>query len=137
MNMRSEQTLNAADRHAHCVCIVDDDAAVRDSLRALLESYGFEIREFDSAAALLKTQFGYCCLLVDHRMPVTNGMDLLELLRMGGIDTPAILMTDKDEPSLALRIGATQAVAPLTKPITEPALIRSIAAACDGQHCTA
>jgi FixJ family two-component response regulator len=136
MDKRSQQSSNAAE-HAHRICIVDDDAGVRDSLRALLESYGFEIREFDSAAALLGAPIRYCYLIVDYRMPVTNGLDLLELLRMGGIDTPAILMTDKDEPALASRIGAAKAVRALTKPISEAILIRSIAAACDGGICTA
>ncbi len=135
MNVRSQPILNDANRHAHCVCIVDDDAAVRDSLHALLDSHGFEIREFDSAAALLGVPIRYCCLILDYSMPVTNGMDLLELLRMGGVDTPAILMTDKDERALTIRIAAAKAILVLIKPISEATLIRSIATACDSANC--
>ena len=36
------------------ILIVDDDADVRDSLRALLESAGFDVRDFDSAKAVLE-----------------------------------------------------------------------------------
>ena len=38
---------------AEPILIVDDDADVRDSLRALLESAGFDVRDFDSAKAVL------------------------------------------------------------------------------------
>lgn len=117
--------------HGHCICIVDDDAAVRDSMRALLESYGYEVRDFDSAAAFLGAPNTYCCLIVDFRMPVTNGLELLELLRMGGDRTPAILMTDKGEPTLTMRIGAASAHAWLIKPISESELVHTIADACD------
>jgi two-component system, LuxR family, response regulator FixJ len=122
--------------HTHRICIVDDDAAVRDSMRALLESYGYEVKTFDSAAAFLGVPNIYCCLIVDLRMPVTNGLELLELLRMGGVTTPAILMTDKIEPTLAARMEAVGAPARLLKPIAEIELVGAIADAC-GERCAA
>jgi FixJ family two-component response regulator len=118
--------------HTHRICIVDDDAAIRDSMRALLESCGYEVQTFESATAFLNAPMAYCCLILDYRMPVTDGLALLELLRSGGIETPAILMTDKHEPILAKRIGAATA-RPLIKPITEARLIRSLEAICGGR----
>ena len=114
----------------HRICIVDDDAAVRDSMRVLLESYGYEVQEFDSTTAFLRAPCAYCCLIADFRMPVTNGLELLELLRMSSIKTPAILMMDKVEPTLAARIRAVGAQAILLKPIAEIELIGAIAQAC-------
>jgi len=116
--------------HTHRICVVDDDAGVRDSMRALLESHGYEVREFDSAAAYLKDFYPHCCVIVDYRMPGMNGLELLELLRVAEIQTPAILMTDKDEPNLTKRIGTTSAHAWLIKPIAEAELVGAIADAC-------
>lgn len=123
--------MDSVTNHKHRICVVDDDAAVRDSMRALLESYGYEVRDFDSAAAFLGAPRPCCCLIIDFRMPVTNGLELLELLRMGGDPTPAILMTDKGEPNLTMRIGAASAHAWLIKPIAESELVHTIADACD------
>ena len=122
--------------HIHRICIVDDDTAIRDSMGALLEGCGYKTQAFESAAAFLSAPIAYCCLIIDYRMPVTDGLALLELLRSGGTETPAILMTDKNEPVLAARIDATGTPV-LIKPITEARLIRSIEAACDGRYCTA
>ena len=128
--------MDSTPHHMHRICIIDDDAAVRDSMRVLLESYGYEVRTFDSAAAFLVVPNTYCCLIIDLRMPVTNGLELLELLRMGGVATPAIMMTDKIEPTLAARMEAAGAPARLLKPIAEIELIGAIADAC-GERCAA
>jgi FixJ family two-component response regulator len=120
--------------HQHYICIVDDDAGVRDSMRILLDSHGFQISDFASAAAFLAAPLDYCCLIVDHRMPAIDGLELLEMLRASGIATPAILMTDKDEPTLSRRIHGLRDCACLTKPITEANLVRNVGTACE--RCT-
>lgn len=127
--------MDSASGHIHRICIVDDDASIRDSMRALLESYGFETQAFSSAAAFLSTPFSYCCLIVDYSMPVTDGLALLELLRAGDIATPALLMTDKYEPTLVVRTKALGIHVSLVKPIRETKLVRSIEAACTGWRC--
>jgi FixJ family two-component response regulator len=105
------------------VDIIDDDDAVRDSTRALLESYGYEVRDHASAEQFLQAPgLKPDCLLVDQHMPGMTGLDLLEHLRSRGDQTPALMMTGRSDPTLeprAARIGVTL----LHKPVPEDQLV--------------
>jgi len=105
------------------VNIIDDDDAVRDSTRALLESYGYEVRDHPSAEHFLRDAVVKPhCLLVDQHMPGMTGLDLLEHLRAKGDTTPALMMTGRSDPTLeprAMRIGVTL----LHKPVPEEQLV--------------
>lgn len=105
------------------VDIIDDDDAVRDSTRALLESYGYEVRDHASAEHFLRDSSNKPdCLLVDQHMPGMTGLDLLEHLRSKGDQTPALMMTGRSDPTLeprAARIG----VKLLHKPVPEDQLV--------------
>lgn len=111
------------------VDIIDDDDAVRDSTRALLESYGYEVRDHASAEHFLKEAgLKPDCLLVDQHMPGMTGLDLLEHLRARGDQTPALMMTGRSDPTLeprAARIG----VKLLHKPVPEELLVQWIESA--------
>jgi len=59
--------------------VIDDDEAVRDSIRWLLEANGFETRCFDSAEAFLAADAAAesnGCVLIDVRMPGLSGLAL-------------------------------------------------------------
>ena len=105
------------------VDIIDDDDAVRDSTRALLESYGYVVRDYSSAEEFLQEKKPKPdCLLVDQHMPGMTGLDLLEHLRAKGDNTPALMMTGRTDPTLeprAARIG----VKLLHKPVSEDQLV--------------
>jgi len=105
------------------VDIIDDDDAVRDSTRALLESYGYVVHDYSSAEDFLKIKTARSdCLLVDQHMPGMTGLDLLEHLRAEGDSTPALMMTGRSDPTLeprAARIG----VKVLHKPVSEDQLV--------------
>jgi len=107
------------------VCVVDDDDDVRNSLRALLESSGFAVETFSSAAQFLESASGSraACLLLDLQMPVMSGLELLELLRARAIWTPAIFLTANGF-KLERRIANTQALAVLRKPVDDEELLR-------------
>ena len=81
-----------------CVYIVDDDEAVRDSLRWLLEGNGFSVKVFKNAEEMLdfsKAQsHGMAgCLILDVRMPGITGVELHDVLLNEGIDIPVIFIT--------------------------------------------
>ena len=93
------------------VYLVDDDAAVRDALRLLLELRGLAVEAFASAEAALvridRTSRG--CLLTDLRMPVMTGLELMFELRKRSIDLPVVVLTahgDVATTRAALRGGA-------------------------------
>ena len=86
------------------VHIVDDDDGVRDSMRELLASFGYTVREYPSAEAFLGSPRGdVACLLVDHHMPGMSGLDLLEHLTAIGDKTPALVITGGIDPAIATR----------------------------------
>lgn len=103
-----------AQTHSDClplIHIVDDDAAVRDSLGALLDSYGYDVKTYSLAREFLgRNPDGYAgCLVADLHMPEMNGIELIETLRARGAMGPAVVMTGRGDSKLrelALKAGA-------------------------------
>ncbi|MCC6889719.1 MAG: response regulator [Hyphomicrobiales bacterium] len=119
---------------AHCsdrtVLIVDADAAVRGSLQFRLELEGYPVRTYASGPDLLEDidvpETG--CLVIDHRPPVMNGLDLLSELRRRKIGAPAILVASRQDASLTAQTAAAGA-ALIEKPLLNEALLDGIRAA--------
>jgi two-component system response regulator FixJ len=113
------------------ILIVDDDAAVRDSLRALLESSDFAVREFDSAKALLAFPGlkQSACVIADIRMPDMDGLALQEELINRQIGLPVIIVTGHGDVGLAVRAMKAGAVDFIEKPYDEQLLLDSVARA--------
>jgi two-component system, LuxR family, response regulator FixJ len=116
------------------VLIIDDDPAVRNSLKFALEVEGFAVRAYPAGADLLReTEFPTDgCLVVDLKLPEMNGLDLLVELRKRNIGLPAILITT--HPSADVRPRAALAgVTVIEKPLLNDTLFQGIRAALDGQ----
>jgi two-component system response regulator FixJ len=75
--------------------VIDDDAAVRDSVQLLLEGRGIEVHSYASGEAFLREAAPNddSCLIIDVDMPDIDGLELLGQLRATGIRTPAIVIT--------------------------------------------
>jgi len=110
------------------ILIVDDDADVRDSLRALLESAGFQVRDFDSAKGVLAdTSLDQgACLIADIRMPDMDGLALQEELVNRRIGLPVIIVTGHGDVPLAVRAMKAGAVDFIEKPFDDELLLQSI-----------
>ena len=110
------------------ILIVDDDAAVRDSLRALLESSGLAVREFDSAKALLASPLlgESACVVADIRMPDMDGLALQEELIKRRIGLPVIIVTGHGDVALAVRAMKAGAVDFIEKPFDEQWMLDSV-----------
>lgn len=121
--------------HNDTVCIVDDDEAVRDSMRVLIESYGYPVRDYASATAFLDDRHVSepGCLLLDLHMPGMDGLELVELLRRRKILTPAIIVTGQKDPLQLQRVKEAGVMALLNKPVTDEELIGWVEQALDGR----
>jgi two-component system, LuxR family, response regulator FixJ len=105
------------------VAVVDDDQAVRDSLRFLLEVIGYTVEIFASAAEfLLANVRNFACLILDHHMPNMTGLELAERLRADGAVIPILLITGSPSPTITAR-AAGLGIKVLDKPPTDEALI--------------
>lgn len=113
--------------HIHRIGIVDDDEAVRDAIHVLLETYGFLVSEYVSAQDYLRDPQDDCVLLIDLSMADLDGLDLVELLRNGGVQIPVVLMTDIVSPSQIDRISAADRCSALRKPVHADFLLAAIA----------
>ena len=110
------------------VCIVDDDEAVRDSIRLLLESSGFRAREFSSADLFLQADTADTgCLLLDLHMPGISGVELLRLLRSRGMRRPVIVVSGRRDPVQDAEVWAAGASALLSKPFDDQQLLDLVA----------
>jgi two-component system response regulator FixJ len=110
------------------ILIVDDDADVRDSLRALLESAGFHVRDFDSARRVLEDPSldKGACLIADIRMPDMDGLALQEELVNRRVGLPVIIVTGHGDVPLAVRAMKAGAVDFIEKPFDDELLLQSI-----------
>ena len=113
------------------VYIVDDDEAVRDSLRWLLEGNGFSVKVFRNAEELLdfsKTQnLGITgCLILDVRMPGITGVELHDVLLNEGIDLPVIFITGHGSVSLAVKSMKKGAIDFLEKPFSDEEICKLV-----------
>ena len=110
------------------VLVVDDDAAVRHSLKFALELEGLSVRLYTGGDELLSEADmpSAGCLVVDYSMPVMNGVELIVRLRGRHVELPAILITGKATKTLreaASRAGIRQV---LEKPLEDSTLVDSI-----------
>lgn len=110
------------------VYIVDDDEAVRDSLRWLLEGSGFNVRAFPSAESFLNAYApGHVAVLIlDVRMGGMSGIELHDELLRQHYDLPLIFMTGHGDVGMAVARMKLGAVDFLEKPFDDQQLINTV-----------
>jgi two-component system response regulator FixJ len=112
------------------VYVIDDDAAMRDSLDFLLGSAGFSVRLFDSASIFLNElpDLAFGCVVTDIRMPGIDGIELLRRLTSGSgaRKLPVIVMTGHGDVPLAVEAMKLGALDFLEKPFEDDRLIGMI-----------
>ena len=113
---------------ASTVYIVDDDEAVRDSLRWLLEANTYRVRAFSSAEAFLseynEDQPGI--LIVDVRMPGMSGLELQEQLIIRKSTMPIVFISGHGDVPMAVSTLKKGAVDFLEKPFNESDLRETV-----------
>ena len=110
------------------ILVVDDDPAVRDSLKFSLELDGLTVHTCDGGMALLNhPQLKQAdCIVLDYKMSEMDGFEVLELLSERQVQVPVILITGPL--TFRIRDRATRAGVAhiLEKPLLDTALIDRI-----------
>jgi two-component system, LuxR family, response regulator TtrR len=110
------------------IYLADDDAAVREALALLLSTYGKDVMSFPDAAHLLshieRAEPGI--LILDLRMPVTSGLQLLRKLAEMRIDWPAIMITGHGDVEACRRAFKAGVMDFLPKPVDEHVLMEAV-----------
>jgi len=121
---------------APVVCVVDDDAAARSSLRLLLKSLGLAAVAYDSAASFLEGCDPYQpgCLLLDIRMAGMSGLELQQVLNQRGCITPVIFITGHADVPMAVEAMQQGAFDFLQKPFRDQELLDRVQRAIAKDH---
>src|SRR5262245_5388959 len=117
-----------ADTPLPTVYVVDDDDAVRDSLKILLESYDLAVRYSVSVPDFLGASepSGPACLVLDLHLPVMGGFDVMNTLAQRGSRLPVIVITGRGDAQTKARALQAGAVAFLEKPVDDKSLMTAI-----------
>jgi two-component system, LuxR family, response regulator FixJ len=120
---------------ADIVHVVDDDEAVRASIRFLLEGAGFQVRTYTGATHLFTVELpAFGCILMDVQMPELDGLILQARLAERGITLPVIVMSGHGDVPIAVQAMKAGAVDFLEKPFEEDDLISAVRRALDQNH---
>jgi FixJ family two-component response regulator len=105
------------------IAVVDDDQAVCDSFRFLLEVMGYSVETFLSPDAFLAADHqGIARLILDHHMPQMTGLELAEKLLADNLSLRILLITGSPSPDVVARAGAL-GIRVLEKPPSEEDLL--------------
>ena len=110
------------------VFVVDDDEAVRDSLKVLLESSGLAVATFGSGQDFLdcldSARSG--CVILDVRMPGLSGLELQGMLAESKDTIPVIIITGHGDLPMAVQAMKAGAVDFIEKPVDPDVLLESV-----------
>ena len=113
------------------VFVIDDDAAMRDSLDFLLAAAGFAVETFESAADFLAVlpEVETGCVVTDVRMPGIDGIELLKRLKQEKASLAVVVMTGHGDVALAVEAMKAGAADFIEKPFDDERLIETVRAA--------
>ncbi len=116
---------------APAIHVIDDDAALRAALDSLFRSVGYETHCYGSTAEFMNSgRAGEAgCLVLDIRLPGTNGLDFQAQLARSEMDMPIVLMTGHGDIPMTVRGMKAGAVDFLPKPFREQDMLDAVALA--------
>ena len=114
-----------------CVCVVDDDQSMRESLRDLLCSMGLNVQTFASAHEFLTRPRPEApsCLVLDVQLPGLSGLELQQELAKVHASMPIIFITGYGDIPMTVRAMKAGAIDFLTKPFRDEDLLTAVAQA--------
>jgi FixJ family two-component response regulator len=123
----------SVERTSQIIAIIDDDEAMQDSLRDLIEAAGLEARCFGSAEEFLESDLHRkaACLILDVRMPKMSGLQLQAKLKEEECNVPIIFITAHGDARMRIQAMREGAVEFLAKPFDHQLLLKRVRAAFD------
>ena len=120
-------------RTSKLIAIIDDDEAMQDSLRDLMEAAGLVAQCFGSAEEFLASglQRQAACLITDILMPRMSGLQLQTRLKDEECDIPIIFITAYRDATMRIQAMREGAVEFLAKPFDHKLLLKTVRAALD------
>jgi len=114
------------------ICIIDDDPAVRDSLKLLLETAGYTVMTFSSGVQFLDTDFRTFngCLLLDVRMPEKNGLTVLSEALVINPNLHVVMMSGHGDIPMAVKALKIGALNFIEKPFRASVILEAMEKAC-------
>jgi two-component system CheB/CheR fusion protein len=118
------------------VFVVDDDSALREIMRDLLQEHGYAVEMFADGPAFFEAyRPGWeGCVLVDALMPGMSGIELIARLKREGHGLPAIIITGNGAVPMAVQAMKVGAVDFIEKPVGHKELLASVRHALDQTH---
>lgn len=113
---------------APLIHLIDDDAAVRDSLALLIGTVGLRVTTWAEPLAFLAgfDRQAIGAIVLDVRMPGLSGLTVLERLRAEGVDQPIVMLTGHGTVELCRRAFKSGAAEFLEKPVDDELLIETL-----------
>src|SRR5229473_8284063 len=112
------------------ICVVDDDASVREAVGSLIRSAGWRAETFASAQEFLASPRTEApsCLVLDVQLPGLSGLDLQQELAKADVQIPIIFLSGRGDIPMTVRAIKAGALEFLTKPFDDEDLLDAIRA---------
>ncbi len=108
--------------------LIDDDAAVRDSLALLIGTVGLRVQTWADPQEFMRSfdRHSIGAIVLDVRMPGTSGLTVLDTLVAQGVDQPVIMLTGHGTVELCRRAFKSGAAEFLEKPVDDEVLLEAL-----------
>jgi two-component system response regulator FixJ len=108
--------------------LIDDDAAVRESLALLISTVGLRVQTWDRPDAFLAgfDRQGIGAIVLDVRMPGISGLSVLDTLIAQGVDQPILMLTGHGTVEMCRRAFKAGAAEFLEKPVNDEQLLEAL-----------
>jgi FixJ family two-component response regulator len=121
------------------VYVVDDDASVREALKSLIDSAGWQPETFASGEEFLsrtRTDAAPSCLVLDLVLPDINGLDVQKRVAVDRTGMPIVFISGHGDVPMTVQAMKAGAVEFLTKPVRSDALLSAIGHAIERSRAT-